>query len=87
MKQILGVFLILMLTSCSRPSKQQQIDAIVALEQSKHTYEELGEPQAVISFGVITSDRKIFVDGIVPWASVTHAFSKSIISFINCYHD
>lgn len=67
------VISIVVITACSRPSKQQQqIDSIIALEQSKHTYEELGEPQAVISFGVITNDRKTFVNGIVPWASLAN---------------
>lgn len=65
--------ILFLLTACSHQSKEQQhIDALIALEQSKHTYEELGEPQSVISFGVITSDRKIFVDGIVPWASLAN---------------
>ncbi|HMV10956.1 MAG TPA: hypothetical protein PKL56_01860 [Cyclobacteriaceae bacterium] len=73
MKRILAIVLLFVLTACSHQSKErQQIDSLIALEQSKHTYDELGEPQAVIPFGVITSDREIFADGIVPWANLAN---------------
>lgn len=58
--------ILFLLTACSHQSKERQwLDSLAALEQAQYPYEELGEPQAVIPFGVITNDRKIFVDGIV----------------------
>lgn len=72
-KVIVQSAIILLLVACSRPAKERQwLDSLAALEQVQNPYEELGEPQSVIPFGVITSDREIFADGIVPWASLAN---------------
>lgn len=72
-KVIVKSTIILLLIACSRPPRERQwIDSLASLEQAQKPYEELGEPQTMISFEVITNDRETFENGIVPWANLAN---------------